>query len=223
VKRNAVSLAILTVLMVILGTTIVAQFRARGRVRGVSSVNDEQAMLLAELVNANTKLRAEIEALQEQQAAYEGNTGATGLQQLVAELNRVKVFNGLVEVSGPGVELLMDGSLNALDLQDTVNELRNAGAEAISLNGYRVVVNSVIMMDAKGQVTLDGQPISRPYQFWAIGEPETIETALIRPGGLVALLRRTYPNLIVQSTQHSRLVIGVHRPPLEFTYAQLVE
>jgi uncharacterized protein YlxW (UPF0749 family) len=209
--------------MMILGTLIVAQVQARGRIRGIASASDEQAVLLAELVNANTKLRAEIETLQEQQAAYEGNTGTTGLQQLVTELNRVKVFNGLVEVSGPGVELLMDGSLNALDLQDTVNELRNAGAEAISLNGYRIVANSVIVIDAKGQIAVDGQPISRPYQLLAIGEPETIETALIRPGGLVALLRRTYPNLIVQSAQQARLVIGVHRPPLDFYYAQVVE
>jgi uncharacterized protein YlxW (UPF0749 family) len=162
-------------------------------------------------------------SLRAQQAAYKGENRGAVLEELVAELNRVRVVSGKVEVSGPGIALLIDGPLSALDLQDVINELRNAGAEAIALNHHRLVVHSVLAVDAHGSITIDGQPLARPYLFQAIGDADTIETALLRPGGLISLFRRTYPNLVVQSTQYPRLVLGIYRPPVAFQYAQPVE
>ena len=222
-RRGALSLVLMTVLMFLLGIMVVAQFRAAGRLRPVSGSGDEQAILLSALADANSRLRAEVASLAAQQAEYGRDKETAGLEELVAELNRVRVLNGMVEVSGPGMELLLDGPLNALDLQDVVNELRNAGAEAITLNGRRLVVNSVIAVDAKGQVLLDGQLVARPYQFMAIGDPDTVETALRRSGGLLSLLQRTYPNLIVQTAQHARVVMGIQRAQSPFRYAQPVQ
>ena len=219
-RRNIGSRLFLTVLTLVLGVAIVAQLRARGRTYAVTAGQEDQALLLSQLVNANRSLRAEIELLESQLAIYEGMSRGIGLQELVAELNRGKVLNGLVEVSGPGVELLVDGPLNVLDLQDLINELRNAGAEAISLNDRRLVVHSVWSAESSGQIAVDGYPISRPYHFQAIGDPDTLETALLRPGGLVRLFRRAYPNLTVTSAKSSRLVLGVRRPQSELRYAE---
>jgi uncharacterized protein YlxW (UPF0749 family) len=119
--------------------------------------------------------------------------------------------------------LLLDGPLSALDLLDVVNELRNAGAEALALNGHRLVADSVFAVEGRGTVVVDGHPVRRPYHLEAIGDPDTIETALLRPGGLLAVFRRVYPNLIAQSTQHARLVLGVHRPHRAFDYAEPIE
>ena len=223
VRRSTLSLILMTAMMIVLGAMIVAQLRAAGRLHPLPGEGDDQAVLLSALADANSNLRAEVEALTTQEAAYEHDDGAAGLQELVAELNRVRVLNGLVEVSGPGLELLLDGPLNALDLQDMANELRNAGAEAMSLNDQRLVVSSVVVVDATGQIVLYGQPVSRPYRFLAIGDPETIETALRRPGGLLVLFRRTYPNLIVQTVQHPKVVMGVQRMQGDPQYAQPVE
>jgi uncharacterized protein YlxW (UPF0749 family) len=121
------------------------------------------------------------------------------------------------------VELLVDGPLNALDLQDLINELRNGGAEAIALNGVRWVVSSVPEADGAGRVVVEGHQLDRPYRIQAIGNPDTIETAVLRPGGLISILRRAYPNLVVESVQHSKLVLGVHRPQVDFRYAQPAE
>jgi uncharacterized protein YlxW (UPF0749 family) len=205
------------------GVLIVTQLRVQRRLRVVTFDRDAQAILLSELVDANVSLRAEVESLRVQQTTYEGENRGAVLEELVAELNRVRVINGMVEVSGPGVELVIDGPLNALDLQDLINELRNAGAEAIALNDHRLVVKSVLTVDVQGGMAVDGQPISRPYRFQAIGDSDTIETALLRPGGVISLFRRTYPNLVVQSTQHPRLVLAVYRPQVALQYAQPVE
>ena len=213
----------LAVLALLLGVGILTQFRAQGRIAVVASDREAQALLLSELVEANGSLRAEIESLESQLAVYEADGRGVGLQGLVAELNRVKVLNGLIEVSGPGLELLIDGPLSALDLQDLVNELRNAGAEAIALNGHRLVASSVLAVEAKGQLVVDGRPVARPYVFHAIGDPHTLESALQRPGGLLLLQRRSYPNLIVTTTQLPRLVLGVRRSPGDLQYARQID
>jgi uncharacterized protein YlxW (UPF0749 family) len=222
-RRAVVYQVGMTLLMLALGIVIAAQVRSQGHLYAAASSQDEQLALLTELVAANQSLRLEIEALEEQQASYAGNERSVGLESLVAELNRVRVLNGMIEVSGPGVELLVDGPLNALDLQDLINELRNAGAEAVALNGQRLAASSVLVVENKTQITMDGQLIRRPYRFKAIGDPDTLETALLRPGGLVLLLRHTYPNLLVQSTRQSRMVLGIRRAQAPLQYIQPVE
>jgi len=228
-RANYVRRIPLAALALLLGVGILAQFRAHGRTPLASlggrtaSDREAQALLLSELVEANGSLRAEIESLESQLAVYEADGRGVGLQDLVAELNRVKVLNGLIEVSGPGLELLIDGPLSALDLQDLVNELRNAGAEAIALNGHRLVAASVLAVEAKGQLVVDGRPVARPYVFQAIGDPHTLESALQRPGGLLLLQQRSYPNLVVTTTQRSRLVLGVRRPQSDLQYARQID
>jgi uncharacterized protein YlxW (UPF0749 family) len=210
----------LALLALLLGVGVVVQFRAQRRVRAVSSDREAQALLLSELVGANDDLRAEIAALESQLAVYGTDRRAVGLQELVDELNRIKTLNGLVEVSGPGIELEIDGALSALDLQDLVNELRNAGAEAISLNGYRLVVSSAPATGNEGQLVVDGQVVTRPFSFQAIGDPKTLESALLRPGGLLLLQQRSYPNMAVTVRQQTHLVLAVHPPQTAFQYAQ---
>ncbi len=122
-----------------------------------------------------------------------------------------------------GIDLLIDGQLNALDLQDLVSELRNAGAEAVAVGDHRLVADSVFVVGDGGRVTIDGQPVQRPYRLQVIGDPETVETALLRPGGLISLFYRTHANLSVQVTRQTHLVLGVHRPHLAFRFAQSVE
>jgi uncharacterized protein YlxW (UPF0749 family) len=209
--------------MLIVGVLTVAQLRVQRRLRVANYDRDEQAVLLSGLVDANRRLRAEIDLLTAQQSAYADENRGAILEDLVAELNRVRMLNGTIEVSGPGIELLIDGPVSALDLQDVVNELRNAGAEALALNGHRLVGNSVFVIEDRGLVVVDGQPVQRPYRFEAIGDPDTLETALLRPGGLVSLFERMYSNPVVQSTQRARLVLGVHRPRLAFEYAVPVD
>ena len=209
--------------MFIVGITIIVQIRTYSRAHIQTFRPDEEAILLSELVNANHDLRNEITSLEQQLAAYDQVSRRTVLEELVEEMNQVKVANGAIEVSGPGIELTIDGEISVLDLQDLLNELRNAGAEALALNGHRIVSHSVLIMDQAGQFTVDGNPISHPYTLQAIGDPDTLETAMLRSGSAADLLQRTMPNLTLSSVQQSRLVLPVFRSQMQFEYAQLVE
>ncbi len=222
-KRSVFSQFFLFTLMLIVGVLIAAQIRTQTRTRSVGLAPNDQAVLLSELVISNRKLRAEVDSLQAQLEAYQNSSRGTLLEELVAELNRIKIANGAIEVSGPGIELILDGPLTALDMQDVINELRNSGAEAIAVNDLRLVFHSTVVVDSTKQLWIDERAVVRPYRFQAIGAPNTMETALLRSGGVIGLLQRAYPNLTVQLTQQAQLVLPVHRAPLAFVYGQAAE
>lgn len=64
---------------------------------------------------------------------------------------------------------------------DVVQELRDAGAEAVAVNGLRVGARSSFATE-DDRVLLDGRPLKEPYRIEAIGSPETLEGGLEIPG-----------------------------------------
>jgi uncharacterized protein YlxW (UPF0749 family) len=212
----------LTIVCLLLGVLLVMQFRTQRNITNsiLVSSSTEQATILNGLVESNAALRKEIGTLEEQLTNYQWGSAEGNLQTLARDLNAIKVFNGLIEVTGPGVELVMSGPLAAEELQDVVNELRNAGAEAVVLNGHRIVVNSVITT-ARFGLELGDAMITPPYRFIAIGDPDTLATAVGRKGGLVPALLANHPDLEMQMEKRERLVAPIHDRKLEFRYAQV--
>ncbi|MGI5837869.1 MAG: DUF881 domain-containing protein [Chloroflexota bacterium] len=175
--------------------------------------------MLNSLVESNAALRKEIDTLDEQLAQYRYGDEEGNIPSLVNDLNRIKIVNGLIEVSGPGVELTLGGPLAPEELQDIINELRNAGAEAIVLNERRIIVSSVVALDPSGLV-LDGAPLLPPYRFAAIGDPETLSRAVDRRGGLVPALLANHPGIQMELQKKDRIVAPIFEKKIEFQYAK---
>ncbi len=207
----------LAIICFLLGLLVVAQLRTQRRM--IATPGTDQLAIMANLVEANAHLRQEVEALEDQLREYQQAAGRGVLEALVDELNRVKIVNGLVEVSGPGVEVRLDGPLTALDMQDLINELRNAGAEALALGDERLIVSSVVASAEDGTITLNGVKIARPYVLRAIGHPEAMEKALLRSGGLLAALEGSYEGLEVTVVKRDKMVLPVYKGALAFQYA----
>ena len=90
------------------------------------------------------------------------------------------------EYSGSGIKI---GNADITkDIEDIVNELKNAGAEAIAVNDIRITNTSSIEME-KNVIVVDGQRISRPYIIKSIGKSDTMNSSLIRPGGTIELIK----------------------------------
>lgn len=139
------------------------------------ALRSERATLLSELADLENKAT-------QRQAALDAATKAREL----AEINAA-----LVPVEGPGVVMSVVDSAKSLTTTHfvmTLGELRNAGAEAVALNGIRLTMRSSFSSDANG-VYLDGTPIATPYRWEVIGEPETIATALEIQAGSAAQMR----------------------------------
>jgi len=213
----------MTVVCLLLGVALVVQFRTQGNIVNKILVDSstEQATIINGLVESNAALRKEIDTLDAQLSQYQGGQAEGNIQSLAADLNRIKAVNGLIEVSGPGIELTLGGPLAPEEIQDVINELRNAGAEAIVLNGQRVVVNTVVSLDRNG-LTLGGQPLVPPYRFVAIGDPETLAPAVDRKGGLVPALLANHPGLRMELQKRDKLVAPILEKRMEFRYAKPV-
>ena len=214
----------LIIVCLLLGVLLVAQFRTQRRITAalLSTSSTDQALIVSNLVESNAELREEVEALRSQLRRYQEAEGQGVLQTLVDELNRIKIVNGLVEVSGPGVEVRIEGRVSVLDMQDMVNELRNTGAEAIAVNGQRLIASSVIASDGTGMI-INGVRISEPYIFQAIGHQETMARALTRKGGLIALLKAHYEGLDITVSKRDKIVLPIYRGSFEFKYAAAVK
>ena len=134
---------------------------------------------------------------------------------------QAQIAAGTVPVRGPGVTVsVVDAGANLASTQFvvTLGELRNAGAEAIELNGIRLSTRSSFTGQA-GSIAVDGVPISSPYTWKVIGEPQTIATALDIQAGSAAQMRAKGANVaITPSTDITIESIATPRPPQFATY-----
>jgi uncharacterized protein YlxW (UPF0749 family) len=205
-----------------LGLLLVIQLRTQSAVRQATR-SESWEFVVADLIDSNARLREQIESLQVQLTGLRDvQGGGTVLQSLVNEVNHLRIANGLVEVSGQGVEVIIAVPVSVLDLHDLINELRNAGAEALALNGQRIVAWSAISTDGD-HVTVDGQPAQLPYRIQAIGDAHTLEVALMRPGGLVERLGQANGRESIVVYRREKLTLMVYAQPLQFVYAKPVE
>ena len=205
-----------------LGLLLVVQLGGQRSVRQAAD-GAEWENVVAELIDGNARLRDEIEALEVELAELQDvQGGGAVLESLVDEVNHLRITNGLVEVSGPGVEVEIVTPVSVPDLHDLINELRNAGAEALALSGHRIVAWSAIGTDGQ-DVTVDGQPVQAPYRLKAIGDVHTLEVALTRPGGLVSLLRQAHGTASIRVSRRDKITLPVYDLPVQFAFAKPVD
>lgn len=148
--------------------------------------------ILSNLTSQADALSAETTSLRLQIAGLEVNSRTTAQAEQSAreQLQALEVLAGTVAVTGPGLILDIDdprASVGYDALLDVIQELRDAGAEALAVNGRRVGVASALA-EQDGGIALDGADLAAPYRVAAIGSPETLESGLKIPGGAIDAL-----------------------------------
>lgn len=180
---------LVALLCALLGFAIVVQVRQTRSDEFALLRQDDLVRLLDEITIRNDQLESE-----QAQLTLDRNDLRSGADaQAVAERNAEVqgILAGTVQVEGPGVELLVreqDRVVPASAWVNLVEELRNAGAEAIEVDGVRVGA-STWFADVDGGVVVDGVALTSPITVLAIGDPQTIDVALQIPGGALATLR----------------------------------
>ncbi len=193
--RQSVNHLTLALVAFILGLLLVGQFRSQAQQAGLGTLSaTDLTVLVANLNTRNDQLRAEISSLEVELAklASGQTTGRSSADQVRSDLARVRAWTGLDAVSGSGIRVTITGSISGDAVQDLLNELHNAGAEALAVEGVRVVVGSVVS-GAPGGLSIDGSALPDPFEVSAIGNPATLTGSLTRAGGIVAQLAATFP------------------------------
>lgn len=198
----------LALIALVIGVAVVAQFRSQARPAELTSLPvAELSTRIQTLSDANAQLRTALADQRTLLRDYE-TAGAQGLSALDVsreELRRVRAFSGLAAVEGQGIVVRVDGSLDAIAVNDLLNELRNAGAEALAIDDTRITASSVVSQGARA-LEVDGAPIGRAFTITAIGDPDGLLAALERPGGIVTQLEQfVSATIMVNQTGSVRL------------------
>jgi uncharacterized protein YlxW (UPF0749 family) len=163
-----------------LGFLIVVQLRSQAAVARTLAAQDDTsvALLINDLNRANNQLIQESAALTQQQAQLQQGLsgGGADAQAIHKELTTLQALTGTIPVHGPGLTIRVQGTVMDFELQDLLNSLRQASAEAFALNGFRIIDGTPII--SKGNtLTISGQTVQSPLLLSVIGDPDQLVPA----------------------------------------------
>jgi uncharacterized protein YlxW (UPF0749 family) len=137
---------------------------------------------------------------------------STDKEKILASINkdisRYEVAGGKTDIHGQGISVEINGELEALWFTDMVNELFSAGAEAISLNGIRIIDKNVgFDTMPNGQILFGGEIISPPFRFEAIGDSKTLLGSINQAGGIINRIMTYRPKYEVKTIENDNIEI----------------
>ncbi|HTL23981.1 MAG TPA: DUF881 domain-containing protein [Mycobacteriales bacterium] len=210
-------------LLALLGFGLAVQVRStQGDALLTSARPQDLVQILDELNNRGERLRDEVDSLTATQQRLTSGSGsaASALADARRRTQVLGVLAGTLPASGPGIRVTIadpKGQVSASVLLDAMEELRNAGAEAMQVEGagdagtvaVRVVA-STAFVDSTSGVVVDGVQLGSPYRFVVIGDPATLAGALVIPGGVDDTVRNQGGTIDVARAEQVR-VSALHR------------
>lgn len=171
------------------------------------------------------ELNSTVARIEEYKADEKSEEDAVAL--LEEEVNQANMLLGKTDVTGEGIIITIENTggdseneamtVNTADLINLVNELRLAGAEAISINGERIVANSDIF-DVGNFIYINGQRTTSPYEIKVIGDRKYLESALNIKGGYIDIYTLNGYNIKMESSEN--IVIGKYEGEMTLNYVK---
>jgi len=183
------------VVCIILGVLVAVQLKSVNEAQNLQistnkrleEIQDElitQTRINRDLADRYSELKTYVEAVENQ--TFEADDA---FKRIMEEKRNAEIFAGLTEVSGSGVHINIvagiDSFVRDADLRSVVNELRAAGAQAISINEERIVATSEIR-EAGRYIDINGKqyPADIPFEIKAIARAEELERAILMVQGV---------------------------------------
>jgi uncharacterized protein YlxW (UPF0749 family) len=177
--------AVAAVLLAVLGFAAVTQVRSNGRDDSyVGARQGDLVQYINSLSLASQRAENEIARLQGTRDALgnDAQSRRTAVERAREQAATLGILAGTVPAVGPGIRVrITDGGsgVGTNQLLDGLQELRDAGAEAIELNDQVRVVAQTSLQDRSGRgVVVDGTVLEPPYVIDAIGDRHTLATGL---------------------------------------------
>jgi uncharacterized protein YlxW (UPF0749 family) len=177
----------------IIGLLLVGQLRSQARPIELSNLSAQELAELIETLNASdVELSEGLAELLAQIRDYESAAVQGQSDTAISEeaLLTISAIGGLVGVEGQGIRITAEGSFDPVAVNDLIHELRNAGAEAIAVDGIRITARSVAVLGTSA-IEIDGVPIGPTFVISAIGSPDGLQAAIERPGGILSLYEQS--------------------------------
>ena len=202
-KKEKIAITVtIGIVCFILVLTIFMQFKVvyQTDITSIDTMREED--LKTELANWKTKYEdaeTKYKELEETIKKYkqESTTSTETKKNLEQELANLELMVGVTDVEGPGIIIKLKDPINlnedddeenikqkvtASELMIIVNYLKDAGAEAISINNQRIVNKTDFADITSSFIKVNSQRVSPPYEIKAIGDTEYLKGALIGTG-----------------------------------------
>ena len=204
------------------------------KIIGLTDVTNIQTMreeeLRTQLANwktqyeeVNQKYEETQETIKEYHEKKQSNDETAELLQ--QELDQINMILGKTDVQGQGVIITINKvesedvpAISAIDLQLIVNSLKNAGAEAISINNERIINTTDIVDIADLYIKINAQRILAPYKIKAIGDQTYLESGLLGNGGIVDELRSVGEHIKIEKS--NKVVITKYTGEIKSKYME---
>lgn len=192
----------------------------------IQRLEEEQAYLKGRI----SELRSQI-ARQQQQAA----AARSSLREISQALESQRLAAGMVPLKGPGLRIVTDDTtlkslppnedpnkyiVHEYELRDILNLLWRAGAEAVAINGERIVANTSIYCVGT-TIMINNTRMSPPYELLVLGDPTALEAALSDPGALRSFKEavKRY-GLVFQISKQKEVTVPAYNGGFNIKYAQ---
>jgi uncharacterized protein YlxW (UPF0749 family) len=194
-----------------------------------------------QLKESNHNLQQEIGELRQKNMEFQVQLakGSDATKTLSVELATLQKLAGLTPVHGPGLEITLRdtpltipanlnidpeaGLIHDRDLALFINELKAAGAEALAVAGADGRPQRIILSSAPrcaGPITrVNDAPLAEPYKVWAIGDPASLESALMMKGGIVDMLQLKVLEMI-EIRRSADIKLPGYSGSIRFAYAK---
>ncbi len=184
---------IFAAILLVCGLGVVMQVRSQASETDYSTLRRaDLVQMLDDLTAESRRLEAEIADLEETQRQLRSGVDSERIAREEAQrrLDVLAILGGTAPAQGPGVRITIDDpqrKVTAELLLNTIEELRDAGAEVIAINGtIRVVASTWFGAGQGGGLLAGGHPVGRPITIDVIGDPHALSEATRFSGGLVS-------------------------------------
>ena len=209
------------VLCAVLGFALVVQLRQTKQDEFANLRQSDLVRILDDVTRRSEDLDRELSSLLKTEFELRSGTDSQRAALELAEQDAATqgILSGRLPAEGPGVEItIVEGTtkISASRMFNVLEELRNAGAEVIEVNGIRMVTSSYFV-DADRGIVIDGIAASAPYRWAVIGDPVTLEPAMEIPGGALPTIRVQGGTTTIE--QHELVEVKAVREPEEPEFA----
>lgn len=197
-----------------------------------TELRDDLTALKIEYEELKKENEKNLEIVEEYKTSSSNNN--TLINSLTQQLNQMSALSGMKDVAGEGIIVTLDDSdmavsdnistesmlIHDTDLRAIVNELSAAGAEAISINGQRIIATTAIRCVGP-VIQVNGVKVAAPFTVKAIGNAKYLESALNIKGGIVDSFE--IYGIKINISREKSITIPKYDGKLSFSKASVVE
>lgn len=234
--KNQNPKTVITVFSIIVGILISTQMKLKVEsiapvtLKSIQTTKDEINALNNEILEMNKIIEQKEEELEILMNINKGDENIVDI--LLADNKLNKAVSGRSSLEGPGIRITMydnmsplidgfdinDSVIHDVDILNILNDLKLAGAEAISINNQRVVSTSEIICGGP-IIRINGKSIGTPFVIKAIGDSKQLMASVNAPGTYGDILKSVYQIGFEPETQDS-VVIPAYNGNFNYTYAK---